>query len=81
MPHVAAPKRLLAKDLGLETAVVRVGGVEAQQRTVARDVRRRLELALNQRKVEKERRERYPGVLIDGPRARPSTRCVSYPSL
>ena len=81
MLRAVALKRLLVKDLGLGIAVVRMGGVEVQQRTVRRGVRRRLELALNQRKLEKERRERYLGVSIDGPRARPSTRCASYPSL
>ena len=58
MLHAVALKRLHAKGLGLETVVVQVGGVEVQQRTVARGVRRRLELVLNQKKFQKDRRER-----------------------
>jgi hypothetical protein len=36
-----------------------MGGVEVQQRTVGQGVRKRLELALKRRTLNKERRERY----------------------
>ena len=81
MPRAVALTRLHVKGLDLETAVVRMGGVEVQQRTVQQGVRKRLELALKRRKLNKEKREQYFKVSIDGPKLRPFTSYASYTSL
>lgn len=51
MPRAVALKRLHVKGLGSGIVVVRMGGVEVQQRTVQQGVKKRLELALKRKNL------------------------------